>query len=88
MEPEYFQYLLLMLVSIGKARPHNLCLISSFLDNQLVQEMLSQEDIGPGYSNKVCVEGGKWRSDLKRMGGGRERERERGRGKGRERKGE
>lgn len=55
MEPEYFQYLLLMLVSIGKARPNNLCLISSFLDNELVQEMLSRQDIGPGYGGKVCM---------------------------------
>jgi hypothetical protein len=53
MEPEYFQYLLLMLVSIGKARPHNLCLISSLFDSQLAKEMLSQqEEIGPCY-NKV-----------------------------------
>lgn len=62
MEPEYFQYLLLMLVSIGKARPHNLRLISGLLDSQLAQEMLSQQqDIGPSYSNKVnffCLGGG------------------------------
>ena len=55
MEPEYFQYLLLMLVSIGKARPHNLRLVSGLLDSQLTQEMLSQQqDIGPCYS-KVYV---------------------------------
>ena len=49
MEPEYFQYLLLMLISVGKARPHNLQLISSLMDEQLVREMLSQQDIGPSY---------------------------------------
>lgn len=53
MEPEYFQYLLLMLLSIGKSRPQNFQLISGLLDNQLAREMLSQQDIGPCYGTKV-----------------------------------
>lgn len=46
MEPEYFQYLLLMLVSIGKTRPHNLQLVGGLLDDQLAKEILGQQDIG------------------------------------------
>lgn len=53
MEPEYFQYLLLMLVSIGKARPHNLQLLGGLLDNQLAKEMLSQHDKDPLNGSKV-----------------------------------
>ena len=54
MEPEYFQYLLLMLVAIARGRPYNLCLVSSLVDQQLAREMLSQQhDIGPSYKTKV-----------------------------------
>lgn len=56
MEPEYFQYLLLMLLSIGKARPQNLLLIASLVQEQLVQEVSTQEESGPeleNYESKV-----------------------------------
>ena len=53
MEPEYFQYLLLMLVSIGKAHPRNLQLVSGLICKTLAREMLNRQDIGPQYGTKV-----------------------------------
>ena len=56
MEPEYFQYLLLMLITIGKSRPHNLLLINDLVDGQLADEVLNRQEIGPkleSYDIKV-----------------------------------
>jgi hypothetical protein len=37
MEPEYFQFLLLMLISVGKSRPDNLMLLANQIGDSLVQ---------------------------------------------------
>ena len=36
MEPEYFQFLLLMLISVGKSRPENLMLLANQIGDSLV----------------------------------------------------
>ena len=51
MEPEYFQYLLLMLLSIARHRPHNLTVVAAELSNLLLREEEegeSQDDEGGG----------------------------------------
>ena len=37
MEPEYFQFLLLMLISVGKSRPDNLMLLANQIGDSLVR---------------------------------------------------
>ena len=37
MEPEYFQFLLLMLISVGKSRPENLMLLANQIGDSLVR---------------------------------------------------
>ena len=37
MEPEYFQFLLLMLISVGKSRPDNLMLVANQIGNSLIR---------------------------------------------------
>ena len=40
LEPELFQYLLLILVSICKAHPHNLLLVSGFVEDAVARQVL------------------------------------------------
>lgn len=44
MEPEFFQYLLLILVSIGKARPRNLLLISALVEDKVACQILVEHN--------------------------------------------
>ena len=47
MEPEYFQFLLLMLISVGKSRPENLMLLANQIGDNLIrakQEGSPQQD--------------------------------------------
>ena len=37
MEPEYFQFLLLMLISVGKSRPDNLMLLANQIGDSLIR---------------------------------------------------
>lgn len=50
MEPEYFQYLLLLLLKIGKARPDNLAVLATQVGETLLQT--TKQDIGGGTSDK------------------------------------
>lgn len=43
MEPEYFQFLLLMLLSVGKSRPENLMLLASQIGDGLIREKQDQD---------------------------------------------
>lgn len=45
MEPEYFQFLLLMLLSVGKSRPENLMLLASQIGDGLIR---AKQDDGDG----------------------------------------
>ena len=44
MEPEYFQFLLLMLLSVGKSRPENLMLLANQIGDSLIKA--KQENSG------------------------------------------
>ena len=54
MEPEYFQFLLLMLLSVGKSRPENLMLLANQIGDDLIKS--NQGDAPESEQETKCTD--------------------------------
>ena len=65
MEPEYFQFLLLMLISVGKSRPDNLMLLANQIGDALVR---TKEETSPQQETETAKDGKETKfSDVERI---------------------